>query len=291
MGLWSIFKGSRHRDAPVHWREDLAARGRASVYQICYSPETRKTLDPGFLVMDNCANGRPDWREYHPIRTRLLAGALDEERFYAFLSPKFGDKTGLSATQVHAFIDAHAEADVVLFSPFPELQAIFLNTFLQGEHFHPGLLVTADTFLGQIGVDLDLRAFVTDSSCSVFSNFFAAKPRFWREWLTVNERLFSLAEQRGTLGKLLRRPARYRDGEHVEFKIFLQERTADLLMGTGTGWRVAAYPPAQLSRIGGSPELMLRCNELKAAFRATGDASHLRAFHDLLARNDLPPRL
>ena len=66
------------------------------IYQILNHYTSRQELDPGFEVLDNSANERPDWYEYWPIRGFLLEQALDENAFYGFLSPKFKLKTSLS---------------------------------------------------------------------------------------------------------------------------------------------------------------------------------------------------
>jgi hypothetical protein len=57
------------------------------IFQIEYSKSV--PLDPGFLVLDNIANERPDWFEYWPTRKFLLGEALHDESFYGFLSPRF----------------------------------------------------------------------------------------------------------------------------------------------------------------------------------------------------------
>ena len=73
---------------------------------------------------------------------------LDEGAFYGFLSPKFGSKTGLSHAQVTAFVRQHAaEHDVMLFSPQPDMGALFLNVFEQGETFLSDLAEIRDAIL------------------------------------------------------------------------------------------------------------------------------------------------
>lgn len=61
---------------------------KAYIHQIFYSEETRKSLDAGFIPLDN-SNQRPDWCEYWPIRNFLINAPLDSDGFYGFLSPKF----------------------------------------------------------------------------------------------------------------------------------------------------------------------------------------------------------
>src|SRR4051812_6556887 len=103
MALWnSIFgKPKQPSGHGVTWADPRALGDRAAVYQVVYSDSTRAALDPVLLALDNSANQRPDWREYHPIRSFLLHAPLDEQRFYGFLSPKFSLKTALRGEQVH----------------------------------------------------------------------------------------------------------------------------------------------------------------------------------------------
>jgi hypothetical protein len=108
------------------------------IYQIYYA--RREDLDPGFRVLDNSSNERPDWFEYWPIRKFLLNESLDEESHCGFLSPKFKPKTNLSAAAVHEFVSRESNtADVVLLSPSIHLTAYHLNVFEYGDSVHPGL--------------------------------------------------------------------------------------------------------------------------------------------------------
>ena len=68
------------------------------IYQILTPLVSTRDLDPGFLVLDNSENARPDWFEYWPIRQFLLAKSLDENAFYGFLSPRFQSKTERNGT-------------------------------------------------------------------------------------------------------------------------------------------------------------------------------------------------
>ena len=88
------------------------------LFQILNHYTKPQDLDPGFGVLDNSANERPDWYEYWPMRKFLLNEKLDEDAFYGFLSPRFKHKTNLNAGAVRDFIlAAEPNTDVVLFSP------------------------------------------------------------------------------------------------------------------------------------------------------------------------------
>src|ERR1700732_1013884 len=110
------------------------------IYQILNHYTSREELDPGFKVLDNSANERPDWFEYWPIRKFLLDEALDEDAFYGFLSPKFKLKTSLSADVVReSVLAADRATDVILLSPSIHNSAYYLNVFEHGDAEHPGL--------------------------------------------------------------------------------------------------------------------------------------------------------
>src|SRR5580658_8106459 len=124
----------------------------AHVYQILNHYTPREDLDPGFKVLDNSSNERPDWYEYWPIRNFLTHEPLDEGDFYGFLSPKFRLKTNLTAAQVEDFLArADPRTDVCLFSPSIHNAAYFLNVFEHGESEHPGLKAVAMRFFERIG--------------------------------------------------------------------------------------------------------------------------------------------
>ena len=124
---------------------------------------------------------------------------LDEEAFYGFLSPKFRLKTNLTAAagaRVHRARTA-GRRDVFLFSPSIHNSAYYLNVFEHGESEHPGLAAVAARFFARIDRGAELDDLVSDSRNTVHSNYFIAKPRFWRAWLAINERLFAIAEIAG----------------------------------------------------------------------------------------------
>src|SRR6202050_4326059 len=157
-------------------------------YQILNYYTSRQDLDPGFDVLDNSTNERPDWYEYWPIRKFLLSETLDENTFYGFLSPKFKLKTNLSAVDVEDFIrSADAATDVVLFSPSIHNSAFYLNVFEHGNAEHPGLMQVGQDFFARLQSPQPLESLVSDSRNTVHSNYFIAKPRFWRAWSKITE--------------------------------------------------------------------------------------------------------
>jgi hypothetical protein len=240
----------------------------AHVYQILNFYTPRQDLDPGFGVLDNSSNERPDWYEYWPIRKFLLSEPLDEAAFYGFLSPKFRLKTNLSAAMVSDLIArADPDTDVYLFSPSIHNAAYYLNVFEHGESEHPGLWNVAARFFERIGRPTQLEELISDSRNTVHSNYFIARPRFWREWLEVNEQLYAIAETPGdALGRDLSAPTAYRGRHDVHMKIFIMERIATWLLTRDAAFKAQVRDPfAARSRIYKLPVAVV-CDALKIAY-------------------------
>jgi hypothetical protein len=250
------------------------------VYQILNHYTPRQDLDSGFGVLDNSSNERPDWYEYWPIRNFLLREPLDESAYYGFLSPKFHAKTNLRAADVREFArTSGAAADVMLFSPSIHNSAYYLNVFQHGDTEHPGLLRAAGEFFTRIGRGTDLDALVCDSRNTVHANYFIARPRFWREWLSVCEQLYAIAESPSDpLGALLRAPTRYRGRLNVQMKIFLMERIATWLLAADGPFVAAVRDPfAARSRIYKLPVAIV-CDALKIAYSTQGRGQYRDVF-------------
>jgi hypothetical protein len=249
-------------------------------YQILNHYTSRQDLDPGFGVLDNSTNERPDWYEYWPIRRFLLSETLDENAFYGFLSPKFKLKTNLSAHEVVDFIgSSDATTDVVLFSPSIHNSAFYLNVFEHGDAEHPGLMQVAQDFFARLKSPQPLNSLVSDSRNTVHSNYFIAKPRFWRAWLNITEQLFVIAETAGDpLGDQLRMPTQYRGRRDVQMKIFLMERVATWILVTDASFVARARDPfVSRSRVYKLP-LAIICDALKIAYSTQGRRQYLDVF-------------
>jgi len=250
------------------------------IFQILNHYTARDTLDPGFDIVDNSANERPDWFEYWPMRKFLLNEALDEAAFYGFLSPKFKHKTDLSAAQVSEFI-RHCDSgtEVILFSPSIHTSAQYLNVFEHGDAEHPGLMAVSKKLLDRIGRPVNLDELVTDSRNTVHSNYFVAKPRFWREWLAINEQLFAIAETGGDeLGAALTAATSYRGRAEVPMKIFVMERIATLILASDPSFTTRVRNPfVARKRIYKLP-LAIVSDALKIAYRTQGFNQYKEVF-------------
>jgi hypothetical protein len=257
-------------DAPVH------------LHQIAYSPATLAAVEPGYAVLDNLENPRPDWYEFWPIRRFLLNEPLSDDTWYGFFSPKFGAKTGLAHPDVLRTVQAAAaNTDVVLFSPQPDMGAFFLNVFEQGETFDAGFIDAFEAFLRHIGRPCELRGIVMDARQIVFSNYFVARPAFWREWLSVAESMFEVCEgPDNALRRALSAATSYPGA--AQRKVFMQERIASFLLCTQPRWRSVAANPFpfawSMTRFREHPIEAVISDALKAAYRDRPFPEYLQAY-------------
>ena len=261
---------------------------QAHIYQIFYSDQTRATLDAGFIPLDNVGQ-RPDWCEYWPIRNFLLNNELDDNAFYGFLSPKFAMKTNLEASDVHAFLASVPEStDVVSFSPFFDASALFPNAFLQGGLEHPNAWEPFVEVAALLAPGVDLNTLIMDSSNTVFCNYFVAKPRFWRHWLSQAEIVFDIAESnRSPLGHALNSGTRHNLRE-TPIKVFVIERLISLLLTTQRHWRTASFNPIVLPLVypksARAAQELVMLDALKRSAVATGRVEYITVYNHLRDR-------
>jgi len=266
-----------------------SANPGVQIFQIYYSEATRAALDPGFLPLDNLANERPDWREYWPIREFLRRRPPAAEDYYGFLSPRFQAKTTLSAKVVREFVSGQAAAsDIILFSPFYDQLAFFLNPWEQALMVHRNARQVFEQALALIAPAYDIIGTVATSLDSVFCNYFVARGKFWLAWLERCERIFDCAERADTpLGRALSSDADY-DTQSAPTKTFVIERVAGTMLAERGRWSVAAYNslllPFSGSRISALGAELTALDALKIAYLREPRREYLQSFFRLRDR-------
>jgi hypothetical protein len=215
------------------------------IYQIFYDLPSQYILDNGFIPLNNKNNSRPDWREYWPIKNFLLNNELDEESFYGFFSPKFKEKTSLTSDNVKDFINTNLLGhDVFLFCPYFDQTAYFKSVFEQMFEAHPSSnkIDTINELIEKIGYEVNLNELVMDSRHTIFSNFIVAKPKFWKLWLALNEKIFNEAENTSSnFYSYLNTETNYHIDSKVQNKVFIMERMASLILLLEPTFKVCAY--------------------------------------------------
>ena len=258
------------------------------IHQIYYDEHSRKMLEPEFIPLDNI-NGPPDWFEFYPIMEYLKNSSLEKDAWYGFLSPKFYQKTGISATKILSILSRYNDqANVALFSPAWDQLAYFRNPFEQGEFRHPGLLSTTQKFIDTTHLKIDLTKLITHSSTAVFSNFIIAKSDYWDKWLEIASQFYDYAEQK-SLGETSYLNSKNKLGP---MKVFIQERLPSLILSQ-THFRTLAYDFGQSAPIfdqlfDNTPKtrkMLQACDLLKEKYVSTNDESYLQMY--LKIRQDI----
>lgn len=261
------------------------------VYQIFYDQISKQSLDSGFIPLDNTSNERPDWFEFWVIRNFLKNHVLEKDAWYGFLSPKFREKTGFRSQVVLDMLEEFdAYADVALFSPAWDQLAYFLNPFEQGEVWHPGLLDLSQYFFNGIGFKVDLKSFVTHSTTSVFGNYIVAKPKFWREWLSLADKFFEFVEEcdASQASKFVQTTSYGSKFNQTPMKTFIQERFASVILAQG-GFKVAAPDQSQCAPIftrlfkddSRTRRMLQACDLLKEKYSRTLEDEYLQMYQKI----------
>lgn len=256
------------------------------IFQIYYDEVTKRSNDQGFSPLDNLANLRPDWREYWPIRTFLKNNQLDQDSYYGFFSPKFKDKTGLSASDCFEFINYHSnDVDVFSFSPFFDLGAWYQNSIFQAIPQHRNLLLPMQGALKILNFPVDINEIVMHSGNNIFCNFFVAKPAFWRMWLEKCELIWAESEENiSPTAKGLNAIAEGHDSP-AAIKTFVIERIASLILATNNTWNIKSYNSLNLPFSNGliskERNALIQMDALKIAYALNGKAEYLNLFKSI----------
>lgn len=166
------------------------------IFQIYFKPELKQFCDPLFTPLDNTANPRPELREWD-VWDREHENILKENLdYWGYVSWKFKEKTNLTAEQVFAHINDNPGYDVYLFNPCIVNEALFINSWEQGDFYHPHISDVGNTFLSKLGyTDIDLRSILLDRNRTVFANYVVGNERFWSEFMAFSRRLFTEADK------------------------------------------------------------------------------------------------
>lgn len=166
------------------------------IFQIYFKPELRDHCDPLFTPLDNTINPRPELREWdvwNREHENIVEEGLD---LWGYVSWKFRDKTNLTAEQAFAHINDNPGYDVYLFNPCIVNEALFANSWEQGDLHHPGISAIGNSFFAKLGYkDIDVRSILLDRNRTVFANYVVGNRQFWQEFMSFSRRLFAEADK------------------------------------------------------------------------------------------------
>ncbi|MDP3702375.1 MAG: hypothetical protein Q8R72_15870 [Hylemonella sp.] len=164
------------------------------LFQIYYRPEQRQLLDPAFEPYNNEGDNSP-LLEFNVFRKLMNSELVQGAELWGALSWKFKEKTGLSGTQLRGVIEKNPGHDVYYCNPFPELEGLYHNLWLQGETSHPNFLILCRDFFKAAGLDVNALEELQPSSHFAASNYFVATPAFWQRYLAFIDSTVATAEK------------------------------------------------------------------------------------------------
>jgi len=165
------------------------------IFQIYFKKELKDYCDPAFESLDNTNNPRPELREWD-VWDRFHEQRLQENLdLWGYVSWKFREKTNLSGDQVLDHISQNPGYDVYLFNPCIVNEALFANSWEQGDIHHTNISSIGNKFIAKLGYEnIDVKNMMLDRSRTVFANYVVGNRRFWEQFMAFSRALFTEAE-------------------------------------------------------------------------------------------------
>lgn len=166
------------------------------IFQLYFKDDLKEHLDPAFTPMSNVDNPRPhlrEWCKWDREHEAILEQNLD---LWGYVSWKFKQKTGLTGEQAFEFIHSNPGYDVYLFNPCIVNEALFANSWEQGDIHHPNISGIGNSFLSKMGYeDEDVKSLLLDRNKTVFANYVVGNRKFWTEFMAFSRSMFTEAEK------------------------------------------------------------------------------------------------
>ena len=182
---------TRKKSVAPHPNSDQPIR----IFQIFYDDWHEQLLDPEFEPYDN-RGIQSELFEFEVFEKLAQSKRTSGAEYWGALSWRFSEKTGMSGKELLAAIAANPGYDVYYCNPFPANEAVYHNTWIQGEPSHPSFLALAQSFFEAAGLPVaQLKAIQVSDSFSA-SNYLIGKPAFWDAYLLFVRRALGNAERR-----------------------------------------------------------------------------------------------
>jgi hypothetical protein len=163
---------------------------KLAIHQIFFREDQLPLLEPNFRPFDNSKSHQPKLMEYGVFleaeKSQTLPTSVDD--YVGFVSWKFHQKTNISGSKFQEFILNSERTDVYFINPFPHYLT-FKNVWLQGEHFHPGIINFTSRVLKKIGYKIDLLELTNNSDTAAYCNYWVGNSAFWKEYLNFTKPL------------------------------------------------------------------------------------------------------
>jgi hypothetical protein len=208
---------------------------KVNIYQIYHQPELVTKLDPAFIPYDHCefTKNNPEislkLREWPIMRNLGLAKAKEDKAdVWGFVSYAFNEKTNTPGQNFIDFIKNNPDNDVWFMEPKYYPINPFMNPWIQGDMFHPGISDIANSFLQINRKPVNVRK-IPMPIC--WYNYFAGTEVFWQKYFQMIDNLILLSEREPQLYKKLFQEGPVHRGETTTpYFIFVIERLFPTLL-------------------------------------------------------------
>ena len=251
-------------------------------HSIFYDTQTRASIPAEHIPIDN-TNGSQYSYEIEPIYKTLAENNFPENAWVGFFSPRLYEKTKLRYRDLKDATSLLSnDTEIFLFSSHYELVSLSINPWVQGEACHPGLLKISMDLAKKAGYSVNLETFVSTAKISVFSNYFLAKPRFWREW----QRLVRIYWEMINSSRELKHMGTLHREKITSIHAFVVERIPSMILANG-GFESAFSPKLyekQYPKFDINGELLSKIELSKQQFIEDREFRHLIEYKKLIRR-------
>ena len=252
------------------------------VHSIFYDSKTRAGIPAEHIPIDN-TNGSQYSYEIEPIYETLAANNFPENAWVGFFSPRLYEKTKLRYRDLKDTTSLLSDdTEIFLFSSHYELVSLFINPWIQGEACHPGLLEISMALAKKAGYSVNLETFIGTAKTSVFSHYFLAKPRFWREW----QRLVRIYMEMINSSREFKDLGTFHREKITSIHPFVVERIPSMILANG-GFESAFSPKLyekQYPKFDIKGELLTKMDLTKQQFIEDREIEHLNEYARLVRR-------
>jgi hypothetical protein len=152
------------------------------IFEVVFSHSASPCLDEAEPFFINNLN--PGWRELQAYAEIYRHQEYKSADFVGVFSPKFTLKSKISVKDFRKFVQNYPKSDVIFINPFPQIAYRSLNTWMQGELAHPGLVNLAKDLLVKVGLNnLNLMEKRQGPDILCYCNFWVGTPKFWDDYV------------------------------------------------------------------------------------------------------------
>ena len=168
---------------------------KIAINQIYYREDQLPHLDKDFIPYNNLENLKPHLCEWY-IWDKEYENSKQQHEYWGHISWKFGEKTGLTGKQFKDWIEANTGYDLYFVNPCIVNEAVFTNSWIQGDNCHPGISDIANSFYNRIGYkDMNVKSYILDHNRTMYANYLVGNDNFWSKFLEFTRKLFTEAEK------------------------------------------------------------------------------------------------